>query len=101
MSYALIAMRPADVRQPELSRVLLKHLHDPPNFRIGHAASAKGAIDGREIVVRHCQMLFRTPRMTTFDPQLIEGKKRLAFVDQVEVDVKQLLALRRRNNDVF
>ena len=54
---ALIAMAPADMRQPEIRGVLIEHFDDAADFRIGHARGAERAIDGRQIVVGHREML--------------------------------------------
>ena len=41
------------------------------------------------------QMLLRPTRLPPLQAQLVEGEKGLAFVDQIEVDIQQRLALRR------
>src|ERR1700731_3357480 len=95
MGDALVAMKPADMGQPEIPRVLVHHLDDAADFRIGHPSSAALAIDGRQIVVGDREMLLRPARLTALDAKLIESEERLALVDQVEIDVEQRLALRR------
>src|ERR1700722_10330010 len=98
MGDALVAMKPADMGQPEIPCVLVHHFNDATDFRIWHARGAALAIDGRQIVVRHREMLLRPARLTALDAQLIESKKQLALVDQVEIDVEQRLTLRRHHD---
>ena len=98
MGDALVAVKPADMGQPEIPCVLVHHLDDAADFRIRHARGAALAIDGRQIVVGDREMLLRPARLPALDAQLIEGEKRLALVDQIEIDVKQRLALRRHHD---
>ena len=98
MGDALVAVEPADMGQPEIPCVLIHHLDNAANFRIGHTGGAALAIDGRQIVIGDRKMLLRPARLTAFEAELIEGKERLALVDQVEIDVKQRLALRRHHD---
>ncbi len=100
MRDALIGMRPANMRQFEFGRILIEHFDDTADFRIGHAGGAERTIDGRQIMIRHGEMLLRPARFAALHPQLIEGEKRLAFIDQIEIDTEQFLALRRHHDDV-
>src|SRR5712691_5410580 len=92
---------PADVRQRELGRILVEHLDDASNLGIRDAGRAEGPIDGRQIVVRHRQMLLRAARAAPLVAKLIERQKRLPFIDQIEIDVKQILSLRRYHDHVL
>ena len=58
-------------------------------------AVPRSPVDGRQVVVRHRKMLLRPAGPAALHAKLIEREKRLALVDQVEVDIEQLLALRR------
>ena len=98
MGDALVAMKPADMRQPEIPRVLVHHFDDAADFRIRHARSAERAVDGRQIMIGDREMLLWPARLAALYPQLIEGEKRLALVDQVEIDVEQRLALGRHHD---
>ena len=93
MGDALIVVVPADVRQSKFRRVLVEHLDDTPDFRISHAGRAERSVDGRQIMIRHSEMLLRAARFASLHPKLVEGQKGLPFVDQVEIDVKQILSL--------
>ena len=100
MRNALVAMIPADMRQPEFARILVEHFDDAANFGICHTRGAARTIDGRQIVVGHREMLLRPARSSALHAKLIESEEGLAFVDQVEIDVKQFLALRRYHDDM-
>jgi hypothetical protein len=52
-------------------------------------------------MIRHREMLLRPARGPAFDAQLIEREERLAFVDQIEIDVEQFLALRRLHDHMI
>ena len=95
MRDALIAMMPADVRQREFRGVLVEHLDHAPNFRIGHAGPDRAPAGGRQVMVGHRKMLMRAASPASLDPKLVERQKGLTFVDQVEIDVKEVFALRR------
>ena len=97
----LVAVMPADVRQRELRRVLVEHLDDAPDLGIGHGRGAVRHVDGRQIMVGHGEMLLRAARPATLHPKLVECEKGLAFVDQIEVDVKQVLSLRRPHDHML
>jgi hypothetical protein len=89
------------MRQFELLRVLFHHLNHAADFGVGHAGGAAVAVDGRQVMIGDGEVLLRPARGTALHAKLIEGEERLAFIDQVEVDVQQLLALRRNDDDVI
>jgi len=97
----LIGMIHSDMRQRELSRVLVEHFDDTPNLDVCNAGRAERPIGRGQVMVRHRQMLPGATRAPPLDPQLIEGQERLSFVDQVEIDVKQILALRRYHDHML
>src|SRR5580704_2980530 len=98
MGDALIAMKSADMGQPEIPCVLVHHLDDAADLRIWHAGSTALAVDGRQIVVGDREMLFGPTRLAALDAKLIESEKRLALVDQIEIDVEQRFALGRHHD---
>jgi hypothetical protein len=91
----LVAVMPADMRQRQLGCVLIEHLDHAPNFRIRHAGRAERPVDGRQIMVGDREMPLRAAGLASLDPELVEGKKGLALVDQIEIDIKEIFALRR------
>ena len=101
MRDALVAMTPAYMWQFEFRRILVEHLDDTTDFRIRHAGRASVAVDGRQVMIGDGEVLLRPTRGTALHAKLIKGEERLAFIDQVEVDVQQLLALRRNHDDVI
>ena len=101
MRDALVAMEPADMGQAELLGILVHHLDDAADLRIGHAGGAAVAVDGRQVVIGDGEVLLRPARRAALHAELIEGEERLTLVDQVEVDVEQRLALRRNDDDVI
>ena len=83
-----------DVRQPELGGVVRLHPDHVADFGVGDPLDACRPIDRRQVVVGDGELLLRPMRLAPLEPELIEGQEGLPFIDVVEIDVKQLFALR-------